>query len=215
MLVDFTGMRFGMLAVISFSHTKNGDRHWACKCECGKTTTPRGTDLKFGRVRSCGCYRAIVTRKRVTTHNLSPQTEKNGHPLYSTWVDMRKRCNNPKYRAFHRYGGRGIRVCSRWDDFTLFISDMGDRPANYSIDRIDNNGDYKPDNCMWATRKQQARNRQNTVYVEINGAKERFADVCERHNIPLVNAHARLGYGWCKQCAATVQKYGVCVHRNQ
>ncbi len=87
------------------------------------------------------------------------------HPIYTTWVKMRQRCNNPKHIAYSRYGGRGIKVCARWDNFALFLEDMGERPKGLTLDRKNNDGDYTPDNCRWATNHQQAANRKNNNKV--------------------------------------------------
>lgn len=94
---------------------------------------------------------------------------KNPHPLYQTWQGMRSRCRNPKYRQWNDYGGRGIDVCDRWNDFQTFAADMGERPPGHSLDRIDNDKGYSPQNCRWATRKEQQRNQRRTVVVEVEG----------------------------------------------
>lgn len=95
------------------------------------------------------------------------------HPLYSVWRSMIDRCRNPNNPSFHRYGGRGISMCERWKDFYLFVSDMGERPEGYTLERRNNDGNYEPGNCKWATRKEQQLNRCNTVFVEIQGCKFR------------------------------------------
>jgi hypothetical protein len=100
-------------------------------------------------------------------------------PLYMIWIGMRGRCTNPKYRQWKDYGGRGISICSRWDSYKIFEQDMGDRPPNATLERIDNDGPYSPENCKWATRKEQARNRRVTRYVMIEGMKYRAADLAE------------------------------------
>ena len=105
---------------------------------------------------------------------------KNPHPLYNVWQSMRGRCLNPNYRQWNDYGGRGIKICSRWDDFHAFVEDMGPRPEGYSIDRIDNDADYSPGNCRWASRKQQQRNQRRAVYVEIEGKRYRAIDLAEK-----------------------------------
>lgn len=102
---------------------------------------------------------------------------KNQHPLYCVWASMRNRCFNPNYRQWNDYGGRGIEICERWDDFHVFVKDMGERPNGYTLDRIDNNRGYNPENCRWASRKQQQLNRRISVYVEIEGRKYRAIDL--------------------------------------
>lgn len=107
---------------------------------------------------------------------------KNPHPLYSVWQSMKRRCNNPNSPSYHRYGGRGISVCKEWtSDFFQFVADMGERPENTSLERIDNNKGYEPSNCKWATRKEQQRNRAYKVVVTIGGIDYRaieLADIC-------------------------------------
>jgi len=106
-------------------------------------------------------------------------TRVSNHPLYSVWQGMKRRCDNPNFKHFHRYGGRGIKVCDRWkNDFPAFAADMGDRPSpEHTIDRIDVDGDYSPENCRWATRREQARNVSNNRYIELFGRKVLAADI--------------------------------------
>lgn len=105
---------------------------------------------------------------------------KDQHPLYHTWRSMRDRCLNPNSRAWKNYGGRGIKICSRWNDFHAFLEDMGPRPDSYTLDRIDNDQGYFPENCRWASRKQQQRNRRVTACVEIEGCEYVAIDLAEK-----------------------------------
>jgi len=158
-LVDITGNVFNRLTVIGRNpaNAKEGQARWDCTCECGNLVTATGGDLRNGKQQSCGCYRAESSTNRATVHDMC------GTPAHVVWGAMRSRCNNPKHVAYKNYGGRGIRVCSRWDTFANFYSDMWPRPAGLSMDRIDNDGNYEPGNCRWATRKEQNTNtrRQN------------------------------------------------------
>jgi hypothetical protein len=104
---------------------------------------------------------------------------KNPHPLYNVWRSMRDRCMNPNFRQWNAYGGRGIKICERWNDFHAFVSDMGPRPVGYSLDRIDNDGNYTPENCRWADRKTQQRNQRRAVYVDIEGNRYRAIELAE------------------------------------
>lgn len=104
---------------------------------------------------------------------------KNPHPLYHIWQGIRRRCLNQKFKQFHDYGGRGIYICDRWDSFQNFVEDMGPRPDGYSIDRIDNNGPYSPDNCRWADKRTQQRNQRRAVFVTIGGETHRAIELAE------------------------------------
>ena len=103
--------------------------------------------------------------------------------LYWVWADMISRCRNPNHKAFHNYGGRGISVCARWSSFSTFKSDMGPRPDGGMLDRTDNGREYGPDNCRWATRKEQNSNRRNCIYVDLNGEKVTLREFCRRQNL--------------------------------
>lgn len=160
---DITGKRFCRWKVISYSHTVFYSRHsaiavWNCRCDCGAKRAVRGDFLVAGRSRSCGCLRVDNLIKHNTTHGLSKG--KNRHKLYGVWLGMRSRCTNPKHNGFEYYGGRGIKVCLRWDNFALFFRDM--LPSyrhGLTLDRKDRNGNYEPKNCRWATWKEQAANK--------------------------------------------------------
>lgn len=110
---------------------------------------------------------------------------------------MRKRCLNPTVKDFPRYGGRGIRICERWGSFELFVSDMGPRPSpTHTLERIDVNGDYSPENCRWATVTEQNQNRRNTVYVQFRGTKRRLKEITDELGVDYFRIYARLKYGW-------------------
>jgi hypothetical protein len=157
---DLTGQTFLRLAVVRRDgSTAAGSARWLCECSCGTTLTVDGQHLRNGHTQSCGCYKVEQTVEQKTKHGYSRYRDQS--PEYRAWQAAKNRCYRVKDARFQRYGARGIRMCDRWrDNFSNFIADIGPKPApNLSLDRIDNNGNYEPGNCRWATTLQQAQNR--------------------------------------------------------
>jgi hypothetical protein len=169
--IDITGARFGRLTAIRWisSHGKDG-RLWQCQCDCGRLSIVPAKMLRAKNTKSCGCqqYNGRLVHGRARTKGKQ-------HYLYCTWQKMRNRCNNPNNENHKHYGGRGIKVCKRWNSFTIFLSDIlaaiGERPPGMTLDRIDNDGDYEPGNVKWSTQKEQlansrvVRNKSNGRFV--------------------------------------------------
>lgn len=191
--MDLIGKIFGRLTVISKTDepNKSGNVKWNCKCSCGNVSSVFQCNLIRGFTKSCGCLRKTVG----ITHG------KRNTPAYSSWDAMIQRCNNPNHKMFKYYGERNINVCKRWMTFENFYKDMGDRPDGCSLDRRDNDGDYEPGNCRWATQKEQVRNRSVTIFIEIDGIRKSLPEWCEELGLKYNTVLYRLRRGWSEKKA--------------
>lgn len=156
LIKNLTNQRFGRLIVVKKDqNTTNRQTTWLCRCDCGAEKRVQGSNLIHGQTKSCGCLRKEATKLRSTIHGLCNTIE------YEIWCGMIQRCYNPNSGGYDYYGRRGITICDRWrDNFINFLADMGARPSSkHSIDRIDNDGNYEPSNCKWATKKEQRLNQ--------------------------------------------------------
>ncbi len=165
------GSVFGLLTVAGAPHQSKGETYYPCACACGRTTNARRSNLTSGATRSCGCERRRRVIEARLEHGMSHTA------IHRAWVNMLSRCE-ASHKNNSRYAARGIKVCDRWLEFANFAADMGNRPSTkHSIDRIDNNGNYEPGNCRWATSKEQNRNRCDNVWIEVNGARVLASDM--------------------------------------
>ena len=163
-LIDLTGQRFGRLLVLERSDHKTYQLYWICECSCDKRTVldVGGRYLREGKTQSCGCLqREWAKKKQLLNHKTHGKT---GTPEWNAWEAMRIRCKYPTTNGYTNYGGRGITICKRWDNFENFLVDMGTKPTPaHTLDRIDVNGNYEPSNCRWATVLEQNRNKRKKV----------------------------------------------------
>lgn len=178
---DLTGQKFNFLTAlkrVGVSKNKAQTSLWECQCDCGNTTIIQMGALKNGTIKSCGCKRGGLISAARTIHGMD------GTDIYRIWIGMFVRCTNHKAANFASYGGRGISVCKRWLDFKNFMVDMGERPEGMSLDRIDNDADYSPKNCRWATPKQQANNRRVTIRLTRGGVSKTIGEWAQELGIP-------------------------------
>ena len=170
---NFIGIRFGRLTVIdSYKSDPRGHSRWLCKCDCGNQIVAYGTNLKRGLTTSCGCKRIEVTISREKTHGMS------GTSLYNSWSSMLQRCRNENDKLYHRYGGRGISVCDEWNEFKNFYewSMKNGYQEGLTIDRINNDDGYYPENCRWADRITQGNNTSQNHRVTYRGVTKTIAE---------------------------------------
>jgi hypothetical protein len=203
--VDLTGKRFGKL--VAMEHCYDKERRitlWKCKCDCGNTVAVRASQLVHGRSKSCGCLRAESNLEHKTTHGRS------GTSLYAVWNGMKGRCYNPNNHNYARYGARGICVCDEWkasfEEFYMWAMNNGYEDG-MSIDRIDNNGNYCPDNCRWADIKTQNNNRRISLMYTYNGKTQNLSSWCEELGLPYLRTWQRIvQYGYSFEEAILLPK---------
>ena len=172
---DLTGARYGFFTVVERAKNQGKKPMWLCKCDCGKMKEVRADSLKSGAIKSCGCYQKeqLKGNSRAATHG------KRKTRLYSIWEHIKQRCFNETNNEFHLYGGRGVTMCDEWrNSFEAFYEwAMANGYAdNLTIDRIDNNGNYEPSNCRWATSQTQANNRRNNHLITYNNETHTIAE---------------------------------------
>ncbi len=191
------GERFGRLTVSS----RDGNK-WLCQCDCGGSNRVVTAKLLNGNVRSCGCLRKEIAGASLRTHGASNSL------TYLRWRSMRARCLLPTSKSYPKYGGRGITICERWrDSFVNFLADMGECPGpEMTMERINNEKGYSPENCRWATRKEQNRNTSRSRMFRINGEQKTLSEWCEIFGVGYYTAHKRLRLGKSIEVALGISK---------
>ncbi len=202
---DLTGQKFNRLTVIERDPSSN-TKHikWICRCDCGNTCSVAGDNLKNGHSKSCGCLNSEL----VTARNKANATHGDTRtPLYRIWHSMWARCTDPRCASFLRYGARGISVCEEWKDYLVFrawaLSVGYDYDPKWTIDRIDPDGDYCPENCRFLTRQQQSATNRHAVRVEYNGETKCLREWAREYNIPYLTFYNRYRNGWSMEQALT------------
>ena len=175
---DLTGQKFERLTAVRRveNFSGYGQSRWLFKCDCGNDLIAFGYNVAHGRQKSCGCYRDDHPAR--LDHGYSKSR------VFHTWVAIRQRCFNKNSKYYSHYGARGIKVCDRWLVFENFLADMGEPEDGLSLDRINNDGDYEPSNCRWATKQTQVRNRRTTDYYTYNGETKSLPDWADQSGIP-------------------------------
>lgn len=166
--IDLTGQVFGRLTVVQEAGIDTrGEKLWMCECECGGIVNVLSSNLRTGHTKSCGCLKYEGSNTKHGMYNT---------PEHKAWTNMLNRCYNKNNIHYDRYGGRGITVCDRWHKFDNFYHDMRDKPEGMTLERIDNDKGYSPDNCRWASVKEQANNRKTNVYITYNGRTQTISE---------------------------------------
>jgi len=194
--IDLTGRRFGRLVVLyECNERKNGKVVWHCRCDCENEVNVRSGGLTSGNTTSCGCYNRERVAEVHTVHGMKRQGER--HPVYDAWARMIQRCENPNDKCYKDYGGRGITVCGEWHDPVVFINWalVSGWQKGLQIDRIDNNGNYEPDNCRFVTPKENSRNRRNNRFITLNSRTQSLAAWAEEAGVNRVTLQSRIDRG--------------------
>lgn len=177
----------GMWTLLQHAYGRKREEYWLCECKCGTRREVRLDNLLRGLSKSCGCNRGQKENGSISNR-----------PEYIVWMGMRQRCNNPNAPNFHHYGGRGIRVCSRWQgSFATFLEDMGPRPSpTHKLERRDVNGPYEPENCSWGTQRDQCNNKRNSHFIAFQGRRLTVTQWGAEIGIPADNILHRIRAGW-------------------
>ena len=201
---NYVGLKSGRLTVVSFDHkTSTNHVYVKCRCDCGNEVVVRASSILRQTTKSCGCLAAERNKEKSTKHGMF------GSRIYNIWAAMKRRCVDSKTQAFKWYGAKGIGFCKEWEQFEPFFiwAKENGYSDNLSLDRIDSNGNYCPDNCRWTTFKQQARNRANNTVVEYNNEKHCLSEWAEKFNINYSTFLTRLRKGYPFEKALLGKEY--------
>lgn len=216
-LKDLTGFKTGCITVLERYGSKKGQSTWLCKCSCGKIFVQYGGPLRSGKVKSCGhLYNNKKERQKIAYKTIAkPKHGGSGERLYFVWGDMRSRCQNPKDISYSNYGSRGIKVCEEWEnDYSAFRQwaiengyDQNAKRGDCTLDRIDVNGDYCPDNCRWLNMSDQCANKRNTCVITYNGKTLTASEWSKATGIPRETIYSRYKAGWQPEKIFSHHKY--------
>lgn len=188
---DLTGQKFGRLTVIGLDDKPGRKTYWICKCDCGNVKSVRSDSLQGGRIKSCGCLKVEQDKKNLHSNRTHGQCFTR---MYFIWQKMKARCGNIHDTRYHRYGGRGISVCDEWknsfENFYKWSIENG-YSDDLSIDRIDNDGNYCPENCRWITNKEQCNNRSTNIKITIGNSTRTLTEWCDIFNLDYGNIIGR------------------------
>lgn len=195
--IDITGRRFGRWVVVRIAGRYRTSLLWECLCDCGTVKNVKGSHLRSGGSQSCGCLTRDLMAKKQFKHGCANRRIGETRE-YRTWTLMKRRVTNQNDPSYPNYGGRGVTVCTRWmQSFEAFLADMGPCPSvRHSIDRKDNDGNYDPDNCRWATLEEQANNRRSNIVVQHNGQPLTLKQFCNKTGAVYTKLHQRIRAGW-------------------
>lgn len=198
-LINLAGKKFARWLVIKRVDSEgNKSPHWLARCDCGIERKVRGNHLRSKASRSCGCFNREKASRLNFIHGMK------GTETYACWKGMRGRCNTKSNSGFKNYGARGVRVCSRWKDFCLFLNDMGVRPPGLTIERIDNEQGYSPENCRWASRLEQNQNTRTVRLLTHNGQTMSMSAWGRELMISRRTISNRISWGWSVERALTM-----------
>lgn len=190
--IDLTDQTFNRLTVLHRVENNKREARWECRCKCGNITIVTSFRLTSGRTKSCGCLQRELVGNMNKTHGLA------GIPEYKIWIGIIQRCTDSNQKSFKNYGGRGITICKKWrNDFMAFYDDIGTKPTpKHTIERIDNNGNYEPSNCKWATCQENTNNKRNNHFITINNWTLTIAQWARFVGIKWETLHKRIKLGW-------------------